>query len=65
MGEIVDLIGNTGFPIAVSLICMYYIYKQSIMHKEEMSALYDAINNNTLALTELRDKLIDVSRETL
>lgn len=65
MEEIVDLIGNTGFPIAVSLICMYYIYKQSIMHKEEMSALYDAINNNTLALTELRDKLIDVSRETL
>lgn len=65
MGEIVDLIGNTGFPIAVSLICMYYIYKQSIMHKEEMSSLLDAINNNTLALTELKDKLINVSRETL
>lgn len=64
MSEIVDLIGNTGFPIAVSLICMYYIYKQSIMHKEEMTSLLDAINNNTLALTELKDKLINVSRET-
>lgn len=65
MAGIVDLIGNTGFPIAVSLICMYYIYKQSIMHKEEMAAIYDAINNNTLALTELKDKLINVSCETL
>lgn len=65
MSEIVDLISNTGFPIAVSLICMYYIYKQSTAHKEEIAALYDAINNNTLALTELRDKLADVSRETL
>lgn len=64
MSEIVDLIGNTGFPIAVSLICMYYIYKQSIMHKEEMTSLLDAINNNTLVLTELKDKLINVSRET-
>lgn len=65
MSDIVELIGNTGFPIAVSLICMYYIYKQSIMHKEEIETLYDAINNNTLALTELRDKLSNVSRETL
>lgn len=65
MSEIVDLISNTGFPIAVSLICMYYIYKQSIAHKEEIATLYEAINNNTLALTELRDKLTDVSRETL
>lgn len=64
MSEIVDLIGNTGFPIAVSLICMYYIYKQSIAHKEEIEALRDAINNNTLALTELRDKLSNVSHET-
>lgn len=65
MSEIVDLIGNTGFPIAVSLICMYYIYKQSIAHKEEIETLRDAINNNTLALTELKDKLSNVSRETL
>lgn len=65
MYEIVDLIGNTGFPIAVSLICMYYIYKQSIAHKEEIETLRDAINNNTLALTELKDKLSNVSRETL
>lgn len=63
MSEIVDLIANTGFPITVSLICMYYIYKQSIAHKEETEALRDAINNNTLALTELRDKLSNVSRE--
>lgn len=65
MPEIVDLIGNTGFPIAVSLICMYYIYKQSIAHKEEIETLRDAINNNTLALTELKDNLSNVSRETL
>lgn len=65
MSDIVELIGNTGFPIAVSLICMYYIYKQSITHKEEIKTLYDAINNNTLALTELRDKISNVSRETL
>lgn len=64
MSEIVDLIGNTGFPIAVSLICMYYIYKQSIAHKEEIETLRDAINNNTLALTELKDNLSNVSRET-
>lgn len=73
MQEIEVLIANVGFPIAVCLLCMFYIYRQSILHKEEMEKITDALNNNTLAVTTLRDTIeyltpkagvINVSRET-
>lgn len=54
---ITTIINNVGFPIATFFVCAWYINKQSDAHKEEISNITDAINNNTIALTKLVDKL--------
>ena len=50
MAEIVEIITNVGFPIAVSI---YLLYRDSTT----INKLAEAINSNTLALTRLIDKL--------
>lgn len=68
MQEMVQLISTVGFPIVVSLIMFYYVRDQgdknredvkalNEAHKEELLTVIDAINNNTVALTELKDSL--------
>lgn len=54
---ITQLITGVGFPVAVCLICFWYINKQEEAHKEEVTKLTDAINNNTLIMQKLCDKL--------
>lgn len=51
------IINNVGFPIATFFACAWYINKQSDSHKEEINNITNAINNNTIALTKLVDKL--------
>ena len=58
---VIQVINNVGFPIAVCIACFWYINKQSEQHKEEMTKLNDALNNNTIALTQLTDKLEGVN----
>lgn len=68
MDAILQSIGTYGFPIVVALICMYYVKyindqhrqettKLNDQHRQEMSEVTQAINNNTLALTKLTEKL--------
>ena len=54
---VINLIKDLGFPIAVCIAMFWLNNKQVEQHKEEMTKVTDALNNNTLALTELRDKL--------
>ena len=54
---VISLIKDLGFPIAVCIAMFWLNNKQVEQHKEEMSKVTDALNNNTLALTELRDRL--------
>lgn len=54
---ITQVVANLGFPIAVCLACFWYINKQTEQHKQEMDNVTNAINNNTIALTKLVDKL--------
>lgn len=51
------LINNVGFPIATFFVCAFYINKQSDTHREEISNITEALNNNTVALTKLVDRL--------
>lgn len=57
INAITQIIGSLGFPVAVCLICFWYINKQEEAHKSEVSKLTDAINNNTLIMQRLCDKL--------
>lgn len=57
MDEIVALIRDLGFPIAVAVALFWKNNKDGEQHKVEMDKMTEALNNNTLALTELKDKI--------
>lgn len=55
--QVVTVVKDLGFPIAVCVAMFWLNYKQTEQHKEEMAKLTDALNNNTIALTELKDRM--------
>lgn len=55
--DIANIISNLGFPIAVCVACFWYINKLNEQHTEEMNKVTEAVNNNTIALTQLIDKI--------
>lgn len=57
MDEIVGLIRDVGFPIAVAVALFWKNVKDQEQHKAETDKMVEALNNNTLALTELKDKI--------
>ena len=54
---ITSIITNVGFPIAVCLICFWYINKMQEQHKAESDKLAEALNNNTLVMQKLINNL--------
>lgn len=56
-GNIITIISQVGFPIAVCLICFWYIYHNNEAHKEEIGKLSEAVNNNTIVINKLIEKL--------
>lgn len=56
---ITQFVSTLGFPIAVCLICFWYINKREEQHKEEVTELSKAINNNTIVMQKLVDRLGD------
>lgn len=54
---ILQAIGTVGFPIVATCALFWKMNKQDDDHKEEMNKVTEAVNNNTIALTKLLDKL--------
>ena len=61
MENIVTIITNLGFPIAICIMLMWYIRELINKHETETKEFTQALNNNTLVLQKLCDKL-DVER---
>ena len=70
MGSIAQLITSLGFPIVACILMGYYIklqtdyYRSDVkdlqsQHKDEMLQVTEAVNNNTKALLQLSDALIE------
>ena len=57
MATISQLISTIGFPIAVCLICFWYINKIQEQHKSEIGELTKALNNNTQVMQHLADMI--------
>lgn len=66
MNEIMTAINTLGLPTVVAIACMWYVKyredkndervdKLNAEHKEEMSEITEALNNNTLALQRICD----------
>lgn len=54
---ITTAISTVGFPIAICLILLWYVYKLSEMHKAETKEFTEALNKNALALQKLSDMI--------
>lgn len=53
MTAISQLISSVGFPIAACVALFWQMNRESTQHKEEMDALKESLNQNTLAITKL------------
>lgn len=53
MNDIVSIISNVGFPVAVCIALFFYMEKQNERHQAESDKLNDTLQNNTKVLTEL------------
>ena len=54
---VLTAISTVGFPIVVAAAMFWKMNKQDDDHKQEMAKVTEAINNNTIALTKLIDKI--------
>lgn len=57
IGVITQVISQLGFPIVVAGAMFWKMNKQDDDHKEEMQKITEAVNNNTIALQMLIDKM--------
>lgn len=57
VSAITQLIGSLGFPIAACIALFWQNSKESERHREEMDRITEALNNNTIAITELSASL--------
>lgn len=54
---ILQAISTVGFPIVVAAAMFWKMNKQDEDHKMEMEKVTEAVNNNTLVIQKLVDKL--------
>lgn len=54
---VIQLISTLGFPVVCCIALFWYMVKQRDLHKEEINELKKSIDNNTLILTRLYEKL--------
>ena len=63
MEDVVNIISNLGFPIAISIVTIAFVYKLIMQEREEnrnreerlMDMVRTTIDNNTKAIQELKD----------
>ena len=55
--DIITAICTVGFPIVAYGALFWYVLKKDTEHKEEVEKMTEAINNNTIALTKLIERL--------
>ena len=57
MNAVTTAIPTLGFPIVMSGAMFRYMIKAKDAHKEEMNSVTEALNNNTIILQKLCDRL--------
>lgn len=57
LNVVTQLINSVGFPIACVCVMFYTSEKDKVRHAEESKGFVEAINNNTLAVTKLVEKM--------
>lgn len=57
VNAITTIISTVGFPIAISIYMLYTLQKMNENHRTEIDNLRKAIENNTVAIVKLVEKL--------
>lgn len=57
VNSLIQLVGSLGFPIVACGALFWRMVKSDEQHKEEMSKMSEALNNNTSALVKLTERL--------
>ena len=57
VNAITTIISTVGFPIAMSIYMLYTLQKMNENHRTEIDNLRQAIENNTVAIVKLVEKL--------
>lgn len=57
ISEIMQAVATVGFPIVACGAMFWLNYKMSEAYKKEMDKITEAVNNNTIAITNLISKL--------
>lgn len=57
---ILQAITSVGFPIVMCLMLMWYVKEITAKHKDESDKFAEALNNNTLVLQKLCDRLDNI-----
>ena len=57
MSAVTTMIGSLGFPIVMCVFVLKMLNDERQDHKSEMDKVTEALNNNTLVLQRLLDKL--------
>lgn len=58
--DIIQAISSVGFPIVACIGMGWLLKKEQDYHREETDSLKEAINSNTIVMTELKQLLIDM-----
>lgn len=57
VNSLIQLVGSLGFPIVACGALFWRMVKSDEQHKEEMTKMSEALNNNTSALVKLTERL--------
>ena len=57
MEQILSILKDFGFPVAVCAVLFLKLEKDDDRHMEEMNKFSEAVNNNTNAITRLLERL--------
>lgn len=57
INAVTTAISTLGFPIVMCGAMFWYMIKEKDTHKEEMNSVTEALNNNTMILQKLCDRL--------
>ncbi len=55
--DLVSMVSSVGFPIVCCFILCWYVFQQNKSHKEEIDSIRKSLDDNTLIITRLVDKL--------
>ncbi len=62
LNEIITLISNVGFPIACCVALGWYVKDINDSYKSHVAVMTEALNQNTLVLTKLYERVENIER---